>query len=439
MDRSQAASRRTPSEKKMRVKVVGVGGAGVNAVDRLVLDGFDEVDLLAVNTDAQALVSSVVPEKLQIGEHLTRGLGTGGDPQIGRTAAMEDIERLRDALEGYDLVFIAAGMGGGTGTGAGPVISRIARESGALVLAFVTLPFSHEGQQRTEVARQGLDEMRQAADALLEIPNDKLLAIGGENTSVLDAFRPADEFLCNSARRIWQMLSRTGLINIDFADLCAVLRRRDGETLIGLGEGSGEKKAEQALENALGSPFLSDAGLLTRATQMLVAVTHGPDLPMRGLQRLLEDVQRRMGPKVACKQGIIVDENYRDRVSLLIVASTGTFHPEEPAHRSDEKSVGAVSIPCRKKRDIEGVVQQEALSALENSRAGSLAEKSGRHPVVSKRKIRAEDSADAHKQETLRLDETTHGMFERGERTVINGEDLDLPTFIRRGVSIRVM
>lgn len=417
------AKRRTPAEKKVRIKVVGVGGAGVNAVDRLVLDGFEEVSLLAINTDAQALASSVVNEKLQIGENLTHGLGAGGDPQIGRYAAMEDVEQLRDILEGYDLIFVAAGMGGGTGTGAGPVVAQVAREEGALVLAMVTMPFTHEGSGRMKIANQGLAKMREAADAVMCIPNDKLLSLAGEDTSVLDAFRPTDEFLSKGVCKIWQMLKRTGLINIDFADLCSVLRRRNGETLFGFGEGSGPDKLKQALDSALASPLLSDEQVLSKAGSVLVGVTHGPDFTMAQLKKLMEQLQKRLGPQTTCKQGIVVDETYTDKLTVVVIASTGEpMTDEDIAARSKRSKLESLPAP-----------------ATDEKKDGK---KEDMFPEVasqkSKKKAGAYEFIDANpKQETLKLDESTRGLFERIERTLVNGEDLDRPTFIRRGIVLK--
>jgi cell division protein FtsZ len=414
------SKRRAPAEKKIRIKVVGVGGAGVNAVDRLVLDGFEEVSLLAVNTDAQALASSVVTEKLQIGENLTHGLGAGGDPQIGRYAAMEDIEQLRDLLEGYDLIFVAAGMGGGTGTGAGPIVAQVAREEGALVLAMVTMPFTHEGKGRHTIATQGMAKMREAADAVMCIPNDKLLALAGEETSVLDAFRPTDEFLSKGVCKIWQMLKRTGLINIDFADLCSVLRRRNGETLFGFGEGVGEEKLQQALDGALASPLLSDERVLSKAGSVLVGVTHGPDFTMAQLRKLMEKLQERLGPQTACKQGIVVDENYADRLTIVVIASTGEAIPESELAKPKTKLQAQVVSPTTEKKEGKEDFFPEIV-------AGPKRKKGGAYDFI--------DSSP--KQETLKLDESTRGLFERVERTLVNGEDLDRPTFIRRGIVLK--
>lgn len=398
------AGRRAPAEKRVRIKVIGVGGAGVNAIDRLVEDGFDQVGLLAVNTDAQALANSMVADKLQVGERVTHGLGAGGDPDIGRQAALEDTEAIGDAVRGYDLIFVAAGLGGGTGTGASPVIARAAREHGALVLALVTLPFSHEGPHRGRVAQGGLHALQESADAVICIPNDKLIDLAGAEASVQQGFAPTDAFLSGGVRKIWRMLSSTGLINIDFADLRAVLKRRGGETLIGFGDGQGPDKVEKALEGALSSPLLSDPEVLRRAESALVAVTHGPDFKMAQFRDLMKKVSEKLGPHTACKQGPIVDENYQDQVSLLIVASTGK--PTESAHGRHGARAQASGI-------MTSSLNPAPLPSDASLKGGKIL------------------------QGVLKLNEVSRGSFEGAERTVVNGEDLDLPTFIRRGVQLR--
>jgi cell division protein FtsZ len=426
-----SASSRRIAEKKVRIKVVGVGGAGVNAVDRLVMDNFNEVSFLSINTDAQALASSVVTEKLQIGETLTHGLGAGGDPEVGRDAALENTQQLRDLLEGYDLIFVAAGMGGGTGTGAGPVVAQIAREEGALVLALVTMPFSYEGKHRASIARDGLSAMETSADAVICIPNDKLLAMADENTSVLDAFRPTDEFLSNGVRKIWQMLTRTGLINIDFADLRAVLRRRNGETLFGFGEGAGEKKLEQALQGALSSPLLNEGNVLSKACGVLVGITHGPDFAMSQLKKLMSEIHKHLGPHSACKQGIVVDENYADRLTVVLIASTGEAIAEERPLVPSNKKVGTT-----KKSKASSESEEERISESSETKGNEVFD-FGVFSSSKKKGGAYEFVASSPKQGTLKLDDATRGLFEKVERTVVNGEDLDRPTFIRRGFVLK--
>ena len=428
MENVGSARRRNPSEKRIRIKVLGVGGAGVNALDRLVEDGFEEVSLHAINTDAQALAHSMVPEKLQIGEKITHGLGAGGDPLMGQQAAIENLDHLRDMVKGYDLIFVAAGMGGGTGTGAGPVVAKVARNEGALALALVTLPFTHEGQHRMEVAMDGLAAMQSAADAVICIPNDRLLSLANETASVLEAFRPTDEFLSCGVRKIWQMLSRTGLINIDFADLRSVLRRRSGETLIGFGDGEGANKVEMALEKALEGPLLSDKKLLSRAESVLVTVTHGTDFTMNQLKQLMGEIHQRVGPRAACKQGIVVDENYSDRLSVLIIASTGQVLDDEKVTPEKKSATGSDGNTIEK-----GDVAKPYLPQGNATFFPDLSDDSKKKSSAVEKNLQSAVS----KQETLKLDQVTRGLFERVEKTMVHGEDLDRPTFIRRGIVLK--
>ncbi len=414
-DRPASSSRRAPIEKKVRIKVVGVGGAGVNALDQFVSDGFDGVSLHAINTDAQALANCMVGEKLQIGEKTTHGLGAGGDPEVGRAAAEEDSQALRDLVEGYDMIFLAAGLGGGTGTGAGPKIARLAREEGCLVLALVTLPFGYEGQQRREVALEGLREMQEAADAVICIPNDKLLHLAGEATSVLEAFVPTDKFLSSGVQRIWQMLTRNGLINIDFADLRTVLRRRDGETLIGFGDGNGPDKVRQALDGAFGGPLLSDRKMLAKAESVLVGINHGPDLRMSELTDLMKELNHHINPGAICKHGVLVDEKYSDQITLLVIASTGKVITE-----------GATTTSGSGEKKMSPVVE-----------GGSLFKELGVPSLPEKTSVLPEEAPLVTRQVTLNLDEAGRGLFEKVERTMVDGEDLDRPTFIRRGIRLR--
>jgi cell division protein FtsZ len=278
--------------------------------------------------------------------------------------------------------------------------------------------------------------MKMAADGVICIPNDQLLILAGEETSVLDAFRPTDDFLSQGVRKIWQLLARTGLINIDFADLRAVLKRKNGETLFGFGEGSGKKKLEEALEIALGSPLLQDHPTLSQATAALIGVTHGPDFTMSQLKRLMEGVHQRIGPQTACKQGIVVDEAYSDRVTLVVIASTGEpILGEENDAKPSVKPEG--SSPSSHK---EGVREKKAsLHSRKSTGHGTdLTENSSLTPRPGGRKKleKTEAKVETPKQETLKLIDSTRGLFEHVERTILNGEDLDRPTFIRRGFKV---
>lgn len=453
-------------DRHIKIKVVGVGGAGTNAVDRLVMEGFQDVNILSVNTDTQHLASSVASEKIQIGAQRTRGLGAGGDPKVGTEAALEDETELRAALTGYDLVFLAAGMGGGTGTGAGPVLAEIARQQGALVLALVTLPFSSEGKHRCRVAQEGLEVMRKAADAIICIPNDRLLSLAKSETSVLDAFRPTDQFLCDGVRMIYSMLVKTGLINIDFADLAAVLRREKGETLVGYGTAGGEKKIEMAVQAALASPLLSQSEILKRAEAALVCMTYSPATSMREVNEGMLKLQQQLGDNTAIKVGYVIDETINNEVSVLVIASTGKvsivpvdIEPRQKSTGSKRKRVSTETKP--EVETIETPAVASSFEELEEQEAASdeisseepdteleetTAVSSQREiflghqakPVSSViRELKKTHKAETPKQDSLPLDESTHGMFDKYERVIVNGQDLDQPTYLRLGVRLQ--
>ena len=450
-------------DRHVKIKVIGVGGAGTNAVDRLVLEGFPDINILSVNTDTQHLTASVASEKIQIGAQLTRGLGAGGDPRVGSEAAYEDEMELRAALTGYDLVFLAAGMGGGTGTGAGPVLAQIAKQQGALVLALVTLPFSSEGNYRSLVAQRGLEVMRRSADAVICIPNDRLLSLAEEETSVLDAFRPTDQFLCDGVKLIYSMLAKTGLINIDFADLSAVLRREKGETLVGYGMGRGDRKIDDAVRAALRSPLLSQTEILKQASAALVCMTYGPATTMREVNEGMRILQESLGDETAIKVGYVIDEMIGNEVCVLVIASTGkatkaaevrkqadeaaaeTVEAEEPETEGmpvEEIPAESVSYSPSAQEEMnpaspiagspwtEAVPErpQEIFLGMKPAVAGSAAAASIKHRPPKK---------DAPRQVSLPLDDTTHGIFDKHDRLIVNGQDLDVPTFLRMGIRLQ--
>src|SRR5258706_5899620 len=244
------------SEKKFSLKVLGVGGAGGNAIDYMSRQDLAGVHFVAVNTDAQALLNLGVAERLTLGAKLTRGLGAGGDPAMGRAAAEEDVEKLRALCSGADIVCVVAGMGGGTGTGAGPVVARLAKETGALVLGIVTLPFEFEGSRRQRQAQLGLRELKAEADGVICLPNQKVFKLIDENTSVNEALKITNELLAQGVRGIWRLLTQTGLINVDFNDLCAVLRGRHEESSLATVEAAGDNRSHELLEKMRSHPFL---------------------------------------------------------------------------------------------------------------------------------------------------------------------------------------
>jgi cell division protein FtsZ len=301
------------------IKVVGVGGGGGNAVNHMVEANIEGVDFICANTDAQALNSSQVRTLLQLGSNITKGLGAGTNPDIGRQAAMEDRERIQEALQGSDMVFITAGLGGGTGTGAAPVVAEVARELGILTVAVVTKPFSFEGSKRMKVADQGVQELAQYVDSLITIPNEKLLSVLGKEISLLNAFKSANDVLQGAVQGIAELITRPGLINVDFADVRTVMSEM-GVAMMGSGSASGEDRARLAAEQAIHSPLLEDINL-SGARGILVNITAGIDLSIGEFDEVGSTVK-----EVACDEatvvvGTVIDPDMRDELRVTVVAT----------------------------------------------------------------------------------------------------------------------
>jgi len=318
-------------EKKLTVlRVVGVGGAGGNAVNRMVSAGFRGVEFAAINTDLQVLRESNAFHKIQIGEELTRGLGSGGDPRVGREAAEESVEAIRACVRGANMVFITGGMGGGTGTGAAPVVAALAREAGALTVGVVTRPFFFEGTPRLRQADAGLDALKEAVDTLIVIPNDKLLETSGEDTSMLDAFARADEVLCNATQGISTLITETGVVNLDFADVRSVMRN-GGAALMGTGVSCTSDAAEEAARMAIHSPLLDDISI-QGATSILVNITGPRSLGIKQISRAATVINSEAGAGAHVFLGTVIDESMPEGEIRVTVIATG-FHRPAPAAR----------------------------------------------------------------------------------------------------------
>ena len=307
------------TEKGARIVVAGVGGGGGNAVDNMVEAGLAGVSFVAANTDRQALERSRADHKLPLGERLTKGLGAGADPQKGREAAMEDQARLAELVKDADMVFITAGMGGGTGTGAAPVIAKAAQDSGALTVGVVTRPFTFEGMPRMRNADQGIKELARSVDSLIVIPNDRLLETCNEPMSLLDSFKMADAVLRNAVRSISDLIVVPGLINVDFADAKRIMRSK-GKAIMGMGEGSGEGRATQAAQTAMTSPILEEAGI-DGATGVLVNITGGPDLKIQEINEAMNLIQKTADPSAEIIMGCVIDDQISDRIKITIIAT----------------------------------------------------------------------------------------------------------------------
>jgi len=335
------------------IKVIGVGGGGGNAVEHMVSCGIEGVDFICVNTDAQALKKIKAKTVLQVGGSMTKGLGAGANPDIGRQAALEDRDRLVEVLEGADMVFITAGMGGGTGTGAAPVVAQIAKELGALTVAVVTRPFSFEGRKRSAVAGDGLKELGKHVDSLITIPNQKLVSVLGKDISLLEAFKSANDVLRGAVQGIAELITREGLINVDFADVRTVMSEM-GMAMMGTGAASGEDRARMATEMAIASPLLEDVDLMG-ARGILVNVTAGPDMSMGEFHEVGQIVEELAAEDAVIVVGTVLDPDIGKELRVTVVA-TGIGHPvkseQQPPvklvqrnHKSGEVDYGELERP----------------------------------------------------------------------------------------------
>ncbi len=301
------------------IKVIGVGGGGGNAVAHMVETGIEGVDFICANTDSQALKGSRVRTSLQIGCNITKGLGAGADPDIGRQAAMEDRDRILEVIEGADMLFITAGMGGGTGTGAAPIVAQVAKELGILTVAIVTKPFQMEGTKRMQIAEHGIGELGKYVDSLITIPNEKLLTVLGGETTLLDAFRSANQVLQGAVQGIAELITRPGLINVDFADVRTVMSEM-GMAMMGSGTSSGEDRAREAAEAAASSPLLEDINL-AGANGILVNVTAGMDLSIGEFQEVGNTVKEYASPDATVVVGTVIDPDMTDQIRVTVVAT----------------------------------------------------------------------------------------------------------------------
>ncbi|MCL2498658.1 MAG: cell division protein FtsZ [Symbiobacteriaceae bacterium] len=318
-------------ERLARIKVIGVGGGGSNAVDRMIAANLSGVEFIAINTDLQVLELSHAEIKIQIGAKLTRGLGAGGNPEVGLQAAEENREEISRAVKGADMVFITAGMGGGTGTGAAPVVAEITKENGALTIAVVTKPFTFEGRQRNQQAELGIEKLREKVDALIIIPNDKLHALSDKNTTLLDAFRSADEILRQGVQGITDLITVPGVVNLDFADVKSVMKDA-GSATMGIGIGTGDGKAAQAAKQAINSPLLDMP--MTGARGVLFNIAGGVELTLKDVLEAADVINQEVDPDAKIFWGTSIDERLREEVRVTIVATGFDRRPGGSESRS---------------------------------------------------------------------------------------------------------
>lgn len=313
-----------------KIKVIGVGGGGNNAVNRMIESGVKGVDFIVANTDLQVLNNSKAPIKIQLGTELTNGLGAGANPQVGREAALESKNEIVSALDGADMVFVTCGMGGGTGTGAAPVIASIAQEMGALTVGIVTKPFSFEGKKRMEQAMLGLEELKKHVDTLIVIPNDRLRELIDKTTPLLESFKEVDNVLRRGVQSISDLIAVAGLINLDFADVKAVMEKR-GNALIGIGIGVGENRAAEAARQAVSSPLLETS--ISGATDAIINVTGGSNLTLFEVEEAAEVIRSSANTDINTIFGAVINENLNDEIIVTVIA-TGFEDNSEPLYHS---------------------------------------------------------------------------------------------------------
>lgn len=490
------------------IKVIGVGGAGANALDRIVLDGLDKADLVVANTDVQSLTSSVAAQKVQLGRMVTRGLGGGGDPQIGYEAAVEAADEIRKALMDARMIFICAGLGGGTGSGAAPVIAEIARETGALVISFATMPFTFEGKRRTAQALEALERLEANSDAVICFENDKMGDIVAPKAGVHQAFAAADITVSQSIRSIVGLIQRPGLIRVGFDDLLSALRTPNSRCLFGYGESDTDNRAHDALTQALKNPLMDRGRLLGDAATLLVQVAGGPGMTLSEVEILMQELNRHVSDETQILFGTAVDGRMGNRLAVTLISSlsmeaTGTQKPisheparaplpsppREPARVEPEAAVSAEHAtstfedseeepaelsppapPSRALQMIEAVISEQELlpeqklvhdpevtrepiaqaAPLPAEMIEELPEPEPvsepepprvilpkKKPVLMREPKPPVEKTVPAKQEVLQFESVTRGRFEKSEPTIVEGQDLDVPTFLRKNVRVK--
>lgn len=366
------------------IKVVGVGGGGGNAVEHMVAENIDGVDFICANTDAQALKNSKARVLIQLGDELTKGLGAGANPQIGREAAEEDRERIKEVLQGADMVFITAGMGGGTGTGAAPVFAEVAKELGILTVAVVTKPFSFEGKQRALAAEEGIRRLAEHVDSLITIPNNKLLSVLGKNISLLNAFKAANNVLLGAVKGISDLITRPGLINVDFADVRTVMSEM-GMAMMGTGSATGEQRARQAAEAAIASPLLEDVNF-SGARGILVNITAGLDMSIGEFEEVGDVVKEFISDDATVVVGTVIDPEMTAelRVTVIVTGLGDARQRQQQATITKTRLVetrrGDGSLDYQQ-LDRPAVIRKQALSGANNSSAASSLHKQNNEAI----------------------------------------------------------
>ncbi|MFO1497433.1 MAG: cell division protein FtsZ [Verrucomicrobiota bacterium] len=433
-----AAGTPAAAAKPFTARVIGVGGAGANAVARMAETDLRALRLVALHTSARLLEPIQGPEKILIGSDLTHGLGAGGDPSLARAAAERDLPLLKRLCADVDLLFVVTGLGGGTGTGIAPVLARVAKEAGALVIGVATLPFELEGPRRRRQAQQGLAELKAAADTVICMSNQKIFCIVDEKTSVLDSLKIANDLLAQGIRGIWHMLTRPSLLHVDFAHLCSALRDRHAESCFATVEAHGEGRARELIERLLAYPLLDGGQALAEADAVLVSLTGGQDMSMADVKRVMEEINRRT-ENAQVIMGASIAECLQDQLGLTLVIS------RQNKTESGDPGLGQRFAPSLNLNELpsarESRLTDSAPADLGGRRYSPPPPVSPLEPTANgtQRLVASGDGrvrSSRLQQGHLALEIVSKGRFEKSQPTIHRGEDLDIPTYVRRGIPL---
>ena len=402
-----------------KVKIIGIGGGGNNAINTMISSQLSGVEFIAANTDAQALSTNLASIKLQLGTSLTKGLGAGANPETGRKAALEDVDGIRDALKGADMVFITAGLGGGTGTGGAPVIAEVARELGALTVAIVTKPFQFEGKKRMKQAEEGLANLKMTADALITIPNQRLLSISGKSMTLLEAFKKADEILYHAAKGISDIIVGFGIINLDFADVRTIMSET-GMALMGTGIASGESRSVEAAQKAISSPLLEDISI-EGARGLLINISGGQDMTLNEINEATTLIQKEAHEDANILWGMVIDDKMQEEVRVTVIATGFGRAEEKIVPKTTSKKVAPISFSIRE--GLRETPKENFRENLKENYRENLKEnfkENNRDIPTFMRKAKVKERFDE-----LKLVETPDFSMEDDDR-------FDIPTFLRK-------
>ena len=432
------------STPELSFKIIGLGGAGSNALDRIQLDGLDGAELIAINTDLQGLAGSVAPVKLQIGRTTTRGLGAGGDPEIGYAAAEEASEEVKGAVQGASMVFLCVGLGGGTGSGAAPLIANFARQQNAIVVAIATMPFSFEGRRRMAQAEEALASLTQQADVVICFENDRLGDAVSPRASVQEAFAAADQTISQSVRAISSILLRRGLIHIGFDELAAALRAQNPRCLFGFGEADGDNRAHTALERALRNPLMDRGRLLADAHNVLMHVAGGPSMTLNEVTLLMESFNRHISDSTRLFFSTAVDPQLDGRMTVTVLSSIGAAVPSQafaPLQRVERVSPPAFLAPEQEFIPAQVTdrvpVSIPVAAAVTAPEVMALIEPAGVSAARQTKPNGKPKPTREEKQEQMSFEPVNRGRFEKSEPTIVDGQDLDVPAFMRMNVKVK--